>query len=162
MRIELDVCRGLLAERSLGLDRELDLVQFNLGDRLGHGFDGRFGYWFGSRFRGNSGRRGLGNRRLNCLRHGLGRLGLRDLSRPAAQLNPHVLAASSGDDRKTIRDADGRRDIVLDRAKLGQCLLLIRRQDLAKHGRHRVERQHARRQLDLAPGERTAVGVHRR
>ena len=80
--------------------------------------------------------------------------------RLAAHLDPHILSASCGDDGESIEDAVGRKDLVLDRAELVERALLIGRQDLGEHARHRVERQHARRQLHLSPGERTAIRVH--
>ncbi len=80
----------------------------------------------------------------------------------APDLDPHVLSAPRGDDGEAIEDAVGRKDLVLDRAHLVEGALLIDRQNLGEHARDRVEGEHARRQLHLAPGERAAVGVHRR
>jgi hypothetical protein len=51
---------------------------------------------------------------------------------------------------------------MLDRAELIERLLLIRWQDLRKHARNGIERQHPRRQLDLTPGQRSSIGIHRR
>ena len=51
---------------------------------------------------------------------------------------------------------------MFDRAELGQRLLLISGQNLSEHARYRIERQHARRQLDLPPRERSSIRVHRR
>ena len=163
VRVERHIGRGMFVGliRRVGHQFQLWRLELDFSGGLGDGFLDRLGYGFGNRLsnhvdarcsrdrnglarRGHGDRFGDGRRGRLCL--GFRGLWLRNLDRPAAQLDPDILSASRGDDGKAIRDACGRRDVVLDRPEFGQRHLLIGRQDLTEHARHRIERQHARRQ----------------
>ena len=76
---------------------------------------------------------------------------------PASNLDPDVVAAARDDDGKVLVGEIGtRRQLVLNRAEFIQRVLRLDRQQLLENAVHGLERQAARREVDL-PGRRHHV-----
>ena len=87
--------------------------------------------------------------------------GDRHCLRTLPHLQPHVVAGARRDHTEA-RVAPLGLEIMFDRAELFERLPLIERHDLSEHAEDGFGREHARRQINLPPQERTSVLAHGR